>query len=157
VDYECEVAFVIGERCKDVPLDRATDVIAGYTLLNDLSARDHQFKTPQWMPGKVFNGAAPCGPALVTPDEAGPPDGIDIGTRLNGEEMQHSNTADLIHSIPVLVEYLSGLMTLEAGDIVATGTPEGVGMGRDPKLWLKPGDELEVFSEQLGSLRTTIA
>ena len=157
VDYECEVAFVIGRECKDVPAERATDVIAGYTLLNDLSARDYQFMTPQWMPGKVFDGAAPCGPALVTPDEAGPPDGIEIGTRLNGEVMQSSSTADLIHSIPALVEYLTKLMELEPGDLIATGTPSGVGSMRDPKVWLKPGDEVEVFSEQLGVLRTTIA
>ena len=157
VDYECEVAFVIGSECKDVPEDGALDVIAGYTLLNDLSARDYQFKTPQWMPGKVFDGAAPCGPALVTPDEAGPPDAIEIGTRLNGEVMQSSNTADLIHSIPVLVEYLTRLMTLEPGDIVATGTPSGVGSMRDPRVWLKAGDEVEVFSEQLGVLKTKIA
>jgi acylpyruvate hydrolase len=157
VDYECEVAFVIGRECKDVPADRAADVIAGYTLLNDLSARDYQFMTPQWMPGKVFDGAAPCGPALVTPDEAGPPDAIEIGTRLNGEVMQSSSTADLIHSIPALVEYLTKLMALEPGDLIATGTPSGVGSMRDPKVWLKPGDEVEVFSEQLGVLRTTLA
>jgi 2-keto-4-pentenoate hydratase/2-oxohepta-3-ene-1,7-dioic acid hydratase in catechol pathway len=157
LDYECEVAFVVGTECKDVPADGALDVIAGYTLLNDLSARDYQMKTPQWMSGKVFDGGAPCGPVLVTPDEAGAPDAIDIGTRLNGEVMQHSNTGDLIFSIAELVENLSSLMTLEPGDVVATGTPEGVGMGRDPKVWLQPGDELEVFSEQLGVLRTTIA
>ena len=157
VDYECEVAFVVGRECKDVPADAALDVIAGYTLLNDLSARDYQFKTPQWMPGKVFDGAAPCGPALVTPDESGPPDAIEIGTRLNGEVMQSSTTGDLIHSIPVLVEYLTRLMTLEPGDIVATGTPSGVGSMRDPRVWLKPGDEVEVFSAQLGSLHTTLA
>ena len=156
VDYECEVAFVIGRECKDVPADGAADVIAGYTLLNDLSARDYQFMTPQWMPGKVFDGAAPCGPALVTPDEAGRPDAIEIGTRLNGEVMQSSSTADLIHSIPALVEYLTKLMALEPGDLIATGTPSGVGSMRDPKVWLKPGDEVEVFSEQLGVLRTTI-
>ena len=133
-----------------MPEADALDVIAGYTLLNDLSARDYQFKTPQWMPGKVFDGAAPCGPALVTPDEAGPPDAIEIGTRLNGEVMQSSTTGDLIHSIPALVAYLSRLMTLEPGDIVATGTPSGVGSMRDPRVWLKAGDEVEVFSEQLG-------
>jgi acylpyruvate hydrolase len=157
VDYEAEVAFVIGAECKDVSADQAEDVIAGYTLLNDLSARDYQFKTPQWMPGKVFNGAAPLGPALVTPDEAGAPDAIDIGLRLNGEVMQSSSTADLIHSIQALVEYLTKLMTLEPGDIVSTGTPSGVGSGRDPRVWLKPGDAVEVFSSQLGSLVTTIA
>jgi len=157
VDYEAEVAFVIGDRCKDVPAAQALDHIAGYTLLNDLSARDYQFKTPQWMPGKSFDGAAPCGPALVTPDEAGPPDSIGIALDLNGERMQESSTANLIHAIPQLVEYLSMLMTLEPGDIVATGTPEGVGSLRDPKVWLKAGDEVVVSSPQLGELRTTLA
>jgi 2-keto-4-pentenoate hydratase/2-oxohepta-3-ene-1,7-dioic acid hydratase in catechol pathway len=157
VDYEAEVAFVIGDRCKDVPAAQALEHIAGYTLLNDLSARDYQFKTPQWMPGKSFDGAAPCGPALVTADEAGPPDSIGIALDLNGERMQESSTANLIHSIPQLVEYLSMLMTLEPGDVVATGTPEGVGSLRDPKVWLKAGDEVVVSSPQLGDLRTTLA
>jgi acylpyruvate hydrolase len=157
VDYEAEVAFVIGSRCKDVPAAEAMDVVAGYTLLNDLSARDFQFKTPQWMPGKTFDGAAPCGPALVTPDEAGPPDAIEIELLLNGEQMQASSTADLVHSIPELVEYLSMLMTLEPGDLIATGTPAGVGSLRDPKVWLKAGDRVEVRSPQLGVLETTLA
>ena len=157
VDYEAEVAFVIGDRCKDVAADEAMDHIAGYTLLNDLSARDFQFKTPQWMPGKVFDGAAPCGPALVTPDEAGPHDAIEIELRLNGELMQSSSTADLVHSIPELVAYLSMLMTLEPGDLVATGTPEGVGSMRDPRVWLKPGDHVAISSPQLGVLETTLA
>jgi len=157
VDYEAEVAFVIGERCKDVPEADALDVVAGYTLLNDLSARDYQFKTPQWMPGKVFDGSAPCGPALVTPDEAGAHDAIEISLTLNGEEMQHGSTADLIHSVPALVAYLSELMTLEPGDIVSTGTPEGVGSLRDPKVWLKAGDVLVVSSPTLGRLETRLA
>jgi acylpyruvate hydrolase len=157
VDYEAEVAFVIGSRCKDVPAAEAMDVVAGYTLLNDLSARDYQRKTPQWMPGKTFDGSAPCGPALVTPDEAGPPDAIEIELLLNGERMQASSTADLVHSIPDLVEYLSMLMTLEPGDLVATGTPGGVGSMRDPRVWLKPGDRVEVRSAQLGVLETTLA
>jgi acylpyruvate hydrolase len=157
MDYEAEVAFVIGDRCKDVPAARALEHVAGYTLLNDLSARDYQFKTPQWMPGKSFDGSAPCGPALVTPDEAGAHDAIGIALDLNGERMQESSTADLIHSIPELVEYLSMLMTLEPGDIVATGTPAGVGSLRDPHVWLKPGDEVVVSSPQLGELRTVLA
>jgi acylpyruvate hydrolase len=157
VDYEAEVAFVIGSRAKDVAAADAMRYVAGYTLLNDLSARDYQFKTPQWMPGKTFDGAAPCGPGLVTPDEAGPPDAIEIELHLNGEVMQSSSTADLVHSIPALVEYLSMLMTLEPGDLIATGTPAGVGSMRDPKVWLKPGDRVEVRSPQLGSLETTLA
>jgi acylpyruvate hydrolase len=157
VDYEAEVAFVIRDRCKDVAEADAMDHVAGYTLLNDLSARDYQFKTPQWMPGKTFDGAAPCGPALVTPDEAGPHDKIEIELTLNGELMQKSSTADLVHSVPTLVAYLSKLMTLQPGDVVATGTPAGVGNLRDPKVWLKPGDEVVISSPQLGVLETRLA
>jgi acylpyruvate hydrolase len=157
VDYEAEVAFVVGRRTKDVPEPDALDHIAGYTLLNDLSARDYQFKTPQWMPGKVFDGSAPCGPALVTPDETGPTDAIEFDLRLNGELMQQGTTADLVHSIPALVAYLSMLMTLEPGDIVSTGTPAGVGSLRDPRVWLAPGDEVVISSERLGVLATTLA
>jgi len=156
VDFEAEVAFIIGRRAKDVPAETALDHVAGYTLLNDLSARDLQFLTPQWMPGKVFDGAAPCGPWLVTPDEARPPDGIDISLTLNGEEMQSSSTADLIFSIPELVARLSSWMTLEPGDIVSTGTPSGVGSGRDPRVWLQDGDRVVVSSSRLGELETTL-
>ena len=156
VDYEAEVAFVIGRRCKDVAEDEALDAIAGYTLLNDLSARDYQFMTPQWGPGKVFDGSAPCGPALVTPDEAGAHDQIAISLTLNGEEMQRDTTASLVHSIPALVAFLSKLMTLEPGDVVSTGTPAGVGSTRDPHVWLKPGDECVVESPTLGRLETRL-
>ena len=156
VDYEAEVAFVIGRSCKDLSEQEALRAVGGYTLLNDLSARDYQFTTPQWMPGKVFDGAAPCGPALVTPDEAGPPDAIEIALTLNGEVMQSASTADLIHSVAALVAYLSKLMTLEPGDLIATGTPAGVGSTRDPRVWLKPGDELVVSSPTLGRLETRL-
>jgi 2-keto-4-pentenoate hydratase/2-oxohepta-3-ene-1,7-dioic acid hydratase in catechol pathway len=156
VDYEAEVAFVVGRRAKEVAEADALDHVAGYTLLNDLSARDLQFATPQWMPGKVFDGAAPCGPALVTPDEAGSPDAISFSLTLNGEEMQSDSTGDLVFSIPQVVERLSALMTLEPGDIVATGTPSGVGSTRDPRVWLKAGDEIVISSPQLGRLATTI-
>jgi 2-keto-4-pentenoate hydratase/2-oxohepta-3-ene-1,7-dioic acid hydratase in catechol pathway len=157
VDYEAEVAFVVKDRCKDVPEAEAMDHVAGFTLLNDLSARDYQFKTPQWMPGKTFDHAAPCGPALVTPDEAGAHDAIEIELTLNGELMQKSSTADLVHSVPTLVAYLSKLMTLEPGDLVATGTPAGVGSLRDPQVWLKSGDEVVISSPQLGVLETRLA
>jgi 2-keto-4-pentenoate hydratase/2-oxohepta-3-ene-1,7-dioic acid hydratase in catechol pathway len=156
VDYEAEVAFVIGRRAKDVPEEDALDYIAGYTLLNDLSARDYQFMTPQWMPGKVFDGSAPCGPALVTPDEAGAHDAIEIRLTLNGEVMQSDSTAGLVHSIPVLLAYLSKLMTLEPGDIVSTGTPAGVGSVKQPRVWLKPGDDIVIDSPTLGTLRTSM-
>jgi 2-keto-4-pentenoate hydratase/2-oxohepta-3-ene-1,7-dioic acid hydratase in catechol pathway len=156
-DYEAEVAFVVGRRAKDVDEAEALDHIAGYTLLNDLSARDLQGATPQWMPGKVFDGSAPCGPYLVTPDEAGPADAIAIRLTLNGEEMQSGSTDDLIFSVPQLLAQLSRLMTLEPGDIVSTGTPEGVGMGLNPRVWLADGDEVVIESPTLGRLTTRIA
>ena len=157
VDYEAEVAFVVKDRCRDVPESDAMDHVAGYMLLNDLSARDYQYKTPQWMPGKTFDGAAPCGPALVTASEAGRHDAIEIKLTLNCELMQKSSTADLVHSVPALVAYLSKLMTLEPGDIVSTGTPAGVGSMREPAVWLKPGDEVVISSPQLGVLETRLA
>ena len=157
VDFEAEVAFVVGRRARQVAEEEALGHIAGYTLVNDLSARDLQFATPQWMAGKVFDGSAPCGPALVTPDEAGPHDEIAISLRLNGEQMQSATTADLIFPIPAVLAHLSRLMTLEPGDIVSTGTPAGVGSVRKPRVWLKPGDEIEIESPTLGALRTRIA
>jgi 2-keto-4-pentenoate hydratase/2-oxohepta-3-ene-1,7-dioic acid hydratase in catechol pathway len=157
VDYEAEIAFVVGRRCSHVSPDEALGAVAGYTLLNDLSARDLQFATPQWMPGKVFDGSAPCGPALVTPDEAGAPDAIEFALDLNGDRMQEASTSDLIFSVAELVARLSQWMTLEPGDIVSTGTPSGVGSVRQPRVWLKPGDEIVISSPTLGELRTTIA
>jgi 2-keto-4-pentenoate hydratase/2-oxohepta-3-ene-1,7-dioic acid hydratase in catechol pathway len=157
VDYEAEVAFVVGRRAKDVSEPDALDHLAGYTLLNDLSARDLQFSTPQWMSGKVFDGSAPCGPALVTPDEAGLHDGIEIRLTLNGEQMQGASTANLIFSVPALLSHLSRLMTLEPGDIVSTGTPDGVGSVRQPRVWLADGDEIAIESPTLGRLETRIA
>jgi 2-keto-4-pentenoate hydratase/2-oxohepta-3-ene-1,7-dioic acid hydratase in catechol pathway len=157
VDYEAEVAFVIGRRCRNVSEADADAYIAGYTLLNDLSARDLQFATPQWMPGKVFDGSAPCGPALVTPDEALAGGRIEISLVLNGETMQSAATDDLVFSIAALTSHLSRLMTLEPGDIVSTGTPSGVGSVRQPRVWLEDGDDVRVLSPTLGELRTTIA
>jgi 2-keto-4-pentenoate hydratase/2-oxohepta-3-ene-1,7-dioic acid hydratase in catechol pathway len=156
VDYEAEVAFVIGRRAHEVDERDALDHVAGYMLLNDLSARDLQFATPQWMPGKVFDGSAPCGPALVTPDEAGAHDAIEISLTLNGETMQSADTSDLIFSVPQLVAHLSRWMTLEPGDIVSTGTPSGVGSVREPRVWLQDGDEVVVSSPSLGRLATKI-
>jgi len=157
VDYEAEVAFVIGRTAKAMSEEDAINHVAGYTLFNDLSARDLQFATPQWMPGKVFDGSAPCGPALVTPDEAGADDRIEIALDLNGERMQSASTADLIFSVSALVAHLSRLMTLVPGDLVATGTPAGVGSVRKPRVWLQDGDEIVVSSPTLGRLETRIA
>ncbi|MEK6276418.1 MAG: fumarylacetoacetate hydrolase family protein [Actinomycetota bacterium] len=157
VDYEAEVAVVIGRRAREVAEADALDHVAGYMLFNDLSARDLQFATPQWMPGKVFDGSAPCGPALVTPDEAGAPDEIEVALELNGETMQSASTADLVFGIAELVSHLSSLMTLQPGDVIATGTPPGVGAAREPPVWLRDGDEIVVSSPTLGRLETTIA
>lgn len=156
VDYEAEVAFVIGSRCRAVTEADALRYVAGYTLLNDLSARDLQFATPQWMPGKVFDGSAPCGPALVTPDEAIANGAIEISLTLNGETMQSASTDDLVFSAAALTSHLSKLMTLEPGDIVSTGTPAGVGSVRQPRVWLADGDDVRVSSPTLGELRTKI-
>ncbi len=157
VDFEAEVAFVVGRVAKEVEEADALDYIAGYMLFNDLSARDLQFATPQWMAGKVFDGSAPCGPWLVTPEEAGAPDALQISLTLNGEQMQKSSTDGLIFSIPYLFSHLSKLMTLQPGDIVSTGTPEGIGAAREPPVWLADGDELVVSSPTLGRLETRIA
>ena len=156
VDYEAEVAVVIGRRACRVAIDDALEYVAGYTLMNDLSARDLQGLTSQWMAGKVFDGSAPCGPCLITPDEVGPHDAIGISLVLNGEEMQNSSTDDLIFHIPELISRISEWMTLEPGDIISTGTPSGVGMARKPWVWLEDGDEVSVKSPQLGELRTKI-
>jgi len=157
VDYEAEIAFVISKRAARVPVERALEHVAGYTLLNDLSARDLQGLTLQWMPGKVFDGAAPCGPFLVTPDEAGDPADLPIRLTLNGEVMQESSTSDLIFPVAELVSRLSEWLTLEPGDVISTGTPSGVGMARKPRVWLQDGDLLEVSSPTLGALTTRIA
>ena len=156
VDFEAELAFVVGRTAREVSEEEALEYVAGYTLLNDLSARDLQFATPQWMSGKVFDGSAPCGPALVTAEEAGPHDAIEISLRLNGEEMQSASTADLIFSVPQLLSHLSSLMTLAPGDIVSTGTPAGVGSVRQPRVWLRDGDEIVIDSPTIGTLETRI-
>jgi 2-keto-4-pentenoate hydratase/2-oxohepta-3-ene-1,7-dioic acid hydratase in catechol pathway len=155
VDYEAEICIVIGTRLKDVDPGEALAGVAGYTLMNDLSARDLQLATPQWMAGKTFDGAAPCGPSLVTADEVAH-DEIEFSLTLNGEEMQASATSDLIFAVPELVAHLSTLMTLAPGDLIATGTPSGVGIARKPSVWLKPGDVIEISSPQLGLLRTRV-
>jgi 2-keto-4-pentenoate hydratase/2-oxohepta-3-ene-1,7-dioic acid hydratase in catechol pathway len=157
VDFEAEVAFVVGRRATAVSPAEALDHVAGYMLLNDLSARDLQFATPQWMSGKVFDGSAPCGPALVTPEDAGPHDSIEFKLTLNGETMQSASTSDLVFPVPELLSHLSGLMTLEPGDIVSTGTPAGVGGARQPRVWLEDGDEIAIASPTLGELVTRVA
>jgi 2-keto-4-pentenoate hydratase/2-oxohepta-3-ene-1,7-dioic acid hydratase in catechol pathway len=151
-DYEAEFGFVIGKPGYQIPADKAMDHVLGYTIVNDVSARDIQLSTSQWNLGKSFPTFTPIGPAITTADEVADPHNLNISLTIDGETLQNSNTSDLIFKIPALIEYISGITPLEAGDIISTGTPEGVGMGRTPKRWLKPGEEIVVTIEKLGSL-----
>lgn len=155
-DYEAEFAFVIGTGGRHIPADRWQDHIFGYTNFHDVSARDYQMATTQWMMGKTFDTFAPMGPAIVTADEIPDPHALDIQMIINGEVLQSSNTSNLIFRIPALIEYLSGVFTLEAGDVVATGTPAGVGFSRNPPRWLRPGDDVVVRISGLGELRNPV-
>ena len=155
VDAEAELALVIGERASHVPEASAMDVIAAYTCANDVSARDFQFGDAQWFRGKSLDGFCPLGPNLV---DAGDLDISDLRVvqRLNGEVLQDARTSDLIFSIPVLVSYISTYITLEVGDLILTGTPEGVGVFRDPKISLADGDVVEVEIDGIGVLRNGV-
>jgi 2-keto-4-pentenoate hydratase/2-oxohepta-3-ene-1,7-dioic acid hydratase in catechol pathway len=151
-DYEAEFAVVIGQGGRHIPEDRWREHVFGYTIANDVSARDFQMATTQWMIGKTFDTFAPIGPAIVTADEIADPDNLDISLTLSGEVMQSSNTRHLIFGVPKLIAFLSSVFTLEPGDIISTGTPGGVGMARKPPRWLRPGDEMVVRVEGLGEL-----
>jgi 2-keto-4-pentenoate hydratase/2-oxohepta-3-ene-1,7-dioic acid hydratase in catechol pathway len=155
-DYEAEFAFVIGPGGRYIPAGQWRDHVFGYMNLHDVSARDFQLATTQWTMGKNFDTFAPTGPWLVTADEIEDPHKLEVGLTLNGEVMQRSNTSNLIFGIPQLVAFLSSVLTLEPGDIVATGTPAGVGMGRRPPRFLKDGDEVAVSVEGLGVLRNRV-
>jgi 2-keto-4-pentenoate hydratase/2-oxohepta-3-ene-1,7-dioic acid hydratase in catechol pathway len=157
VDYEAELAVVIGKRGKDISIQHAVDYIAGYTAFNDISARDYQTRTSQWLQGKTFDTFGPMGPNLVTPDEIPDPGKLEITLVLNGITMQHSNTRHLIFSIPQIIAYLSQIMTLEAGDVISTGTPAGVGVLRKPPVFLKAGDRVEVHIEHVGVLVNSVS
>ncbi len=152
VDFEAELAVVIGRRAKNIKLEDAMDYVFGYTNFNDVSARDMQFADGQWQRGKSCDTFAPFGEYVATKDEIPDPHNLRIQFRLNGETMQDSNTNQLIFRIPELVEYLSRSITLEPGDIIATGTPPGVGFARKPPVFLKDGDVCEVEIEGLGVL-----
>jgi 2-keto-4-pentenoate hydratase/2-oxohepta-3-ene-1,7-dioic acid hydratase in catechol pathway len=155
-DYEAELAFVIGKGGRHIAKDRWQDHVFGYTNFNDVSARDYQMATTQWMMGKTFDTFAPMGPAIVTADEIPDPHALDIQMIINGEVLQSSNTSQLIFRIPDLIEYLSGVFTLEPGDIVSTGTPSGVGFARHPPRWLRPGDDVVVRISGLGELHNGV-
>ena len=155
IDYEGELAVVIGKQCKHVPEGEALDYVAGYMALNDVSARDLQFRTGQWLSGKTLDTFAPCGPALVI-GEISDPQNLAITTRINGQVMQQGSTRDMIFSVAYSIAYISQLMTLEPGDIISTGTPEGVGFQRKPPVYLQPGDTVEVSIEKIGSLKNPV-
>ena len=154
LDYEVELCIVIGKRSKYVSREDALGHVFGYCVVNDLSARDLQFRTVQWLTGKSCDGFTPLGPYLVTADEVGNPSGLNLKTVVNGEVRQNSNTSDMIFPCDAIVSYISQLMTLVPGDLILTGTPEGVVLGYPPEkqVYLKPGDVVTVEIEKLGAL-----
>ncbi|MCG2783858.1 MAG: fumarylacetoacetate hydrolase family protein [Anaerolineae bacterium] len=152
VDYEAELAVIIGKRGHDIPEAEAMDYIAGYSIFNDVSARDIQKRTSQWFLGKSFDTFGPLGPALVTKDEVPDPHCLDLELTVNGAPKQRTNTSDLIFSILFLVSYLSQVMTLDPGDIIATGTPAKLAEASNPQRFLKPGDIVSITIEKLGTL-----
>lgn len=156
VDYEAELAVVIGRRAKRVSEAEALDYVFGYTLINDVSARDLQFGDGQWVRGKSLDGFAPLGPFITTRDEIPDVQALNIEGRLNGQVMQSSNTSKMIFKVAFLISYISQGITLEPGDVIATGTPDGVGIFRDPPVLLKSGDVYEVTIEGLGTLRNPV-
>jgi 2-keto-4-pentenoate hydratase/2-oxohepta-3-ene-1,7-dioic acid hydratase in catechol pathway len=151
-DYEAELCVVIGKGGRHIPAERWREHVFGYTILNDVSARDFQLATSQWMIGKTFDTFAPIGPVVVTADELAEPHSLGISLTLNGVTMQESNTSNLIFKIPQLIEHLSSVFTLETGDLIATGTPAGVGFARKPPVYLKAGDEVRIRIEGIGEL-----
>lgn len=159
VDYECELAIVIGRTAKNVTDERALDYVLGFTCANDVSARDwqKQFGGSQWCRGKTFDTFLPLGPSIVTPDEIPNPNALRIRTFVNGETMQDSSTADMIFDIPALIAFFSGSTTLHPGTVILTGTPSGVGMARTPPVWLRSGDTVSVEIENVGTLTNPVS
>ena len=158
VDYECELAVVIGKAARNVPRERALKYVLGYTCANDVSARDWQKEGGggQWSRGKSFDTFCPLGPCLVTRDEIANPNALRISTRIGGEVLQDSNTADMIFDVPTLIEFLSGSTTLLPGTVIITGTPQGVGMARTPPRWLQARDQVTVEIEGIGELTNPV-
>lgn len=155
IDYEGELAVVIRKQCKNVTAADALDYVSGYMVFNDVSARDLQMRTSQWLSGKTLDTFAPCGPALVI-NEIHDPQSLNISTRVNDQTLQQGNTNDMVFSVAETLAYISQLMTLEPGDIIATGTPEGVGFTRNPPIFLCDGDVVEVEIEGIGTLRNPV-
>jgi 2-keto-4-pentenoate hydratase/2-oxohepta-3-ene-1,7-dioic acid hydratase in catechol pathway len=155
-DYEAEFAFVIGKGGRHIPEAEWEDHVFGYTIVNDVSARDYQRATTQWLMGKTFDTFAPMGPWIVTKDEISDPHDVDVRMVINGQLLQNGNTRNLIFKIPYLISFLSSVFTLEPGDIVSTGTPAGVGAARTPPRWLLPGDDVAVQISGIGELRNPV-
>ena len=157
LDYEGELAIIVGKGGRHIPEDKALDHVFGYTIFNDVSVRAYQRKTAQWTPGKNFDGTGPLGPVVVTADDLPPgASGLRITTRVNGEIRQDSNTSDMIFSTQKIIAILSEFMTLEAGDVIATGTPSGVAHAMKPPGWMKAGDRVEVEIEGIGVLSNPV-
>lgn len=157
LDYEAEFVFVVGKQAKNVSEEEALDYVAGYTIANDVTYRDVQRRTLQWLQGKTVDGSAPMGPWLVTSDELTDPSGLEMVLTVNGEERQRTNTSNQVFTTQKLVAFLSELMTLEPGDIILTGTPGGVGVAMDPPNFLKEGDVVRVEIDQVGVLENKVA
>ena len=156
VDFEGELAVVIGTRCKNVAEADAVGCVAGYMVMNDVSARDLQLKTTQWLPGKAIDTFAPTGPGITPAWEIPDPQDLLLTTKVNGEVVQQASTKEMVFSVARAIESISSLMTLEPGDIIATGTPAGVGASRKPPLWLRAGDVVEVEIDRIGLIRNKI-
>jgi len=156
VDYEAEFAFMVGRRARRTPEGEASQYIAGFTILNDITARDLQFHDKQWFRGKNCNGFAPLGPWLVTADEVPGADNLNLVLRLNGRVRQQSNTRNLIFKPAALLSFLSQTLTLEAGDVISTGTPGGIGYYAKPQVFLQPGDIVEIEVQGIGTLRNSV-
>jgi len=156
IDYEGELAVIIGSRCKEVSEQEALQYVAGYSIMNDVSARDIQLQTSQWTAGKALDTFGPMGPGMVLASDIPDPQTLMLTTRVNGQVVQHESTANMIFSVTTSIAFLSSLMTLEPGDIIATGTPSGVGFKRTPPLFLQEGDVVEVEIERIGSIRNPV-
>ena len=156
-DYEVELAIVIGKEGRNIAKENWHEHVFGYTILNDVSARDVQLATSQWTLGKSFDTFCPIGPAIVTADEIADPHALDIRLSIGGEVLQHSNTRELIFKAPELIAYISSITALEPGDIISTGTPAGVGLGRNPQRWLQPGETMTAEVEGIGQLVNPVA
>jgi len=155
-DYEGELGVVIGRRCRNVPEAQALDYVAGYTVINDVTARDWQFRNSQWTLGKTPDTFCPMGPALVTADEVGDVQNLGLRTVVSGEVMQQGHTSDMIFSVATLIWDMARIMTLEPGDVIATGTPSGVGFTRTPPRLLRPGDVVRIEIERIGALENPV-